>query len=121
MGFTIEHLPDSGITRIVVEGELDSKLAMNCASEALAARKDDEPVRLLVDVTHAQVPDTPVEIYNFPKRLLEAGLTLRDKVAVVYSQDAESHLFAETVGQSGSLAVVMFTSAQPAMDWLGAS
>ena len=42
------------------------------------------------------------------------------KVAVVLSQDAESVLFAETVGQTGSLAVVMFTSCQPAMDWLGA-
>lgn len=119
MQFTVMLDAAAHLVRCTVTGTIRVHRLESMAAEALTMARAHGCHASLIDITEATSGDSIMETFQFMTHLESLGLQRSDFVAVVYSQDASSHTFAETVARNrGWTNVRYFTSVVAAEAWL---
>ena len=119
MQFTIRFEKPAQWVRCTVTGTIRAPRLEAMGIEALAMGRAHGCHACLIDVTEAVAGDSLMETFQLMTHLDGLGLQRTDYVAVVYSTDAQSHTFAETVARNrGWTNVQYFTDCAAAEAWL---
>ena len=122
MQFTVRLDESVHLIRCRITGTIRVHRMEALAAEALAMARAHGCRASLLDVTDTTAGDSITETFQFMTHLDGIGFERSDCIAVVYSNDAASHKFAETVAQNhGWPNVRYFTDLATAEAWLRAA
>jgi hypothetical protein len=118
----VEHLNHGEeLVQATAKGVLDLVLVTQKATETLQEAALHSSKRFLIDDREASLALDTLQIYELPGTLERLGLSRGARVAVVYtvtSPTAHDFQFFETVAVNQGFHVKLFTSMEPAMEWL---
>jgi hypothetical protein len=107
------------LVKVIVEGKIQAQSTAEMAIEGIKLARENNCSKFLIDYTLAQVEDSIIDTHNFMANLEKLGITLKDKIAIVYSKDKEKHYFAETVAANrGWTNIKYFFEIDAATNWL---
>lgn len=121
MEWKIAHVKESGIILTVVTGTVTAKELETLTIEQLSLAKSLNVNRFLSEYKNTDRNISIAEIHDLPKVLTNAGQTIGDKFAIVYSPDspyAAMFEFFDTRCFNTALNNRVFTDYDVALQWL---
>ncbi len=120
-GWQSEYVAETGHVRVKASGTMNLDHIRRMSSETLAAGRQHDTHRSLIDVRDMAL-DLPVQtIKQLPNDLQELGMSARHRMALVYEQHSrragDISLFAVISSMSG-LNIKAFTEETQAVSWL---
>lgn len=101
-----------------VEGDFDSSTMNSMATDLAILSSEYRCTRLLMDLRNARMKLSMIDIYYVPKILLDIGVPLEFKRALVVSNLDEKYHFLELVSLNRAQRIRIFTDPESAINWL---
>jgi hypothetical protein len=123
MGWTVDHLEDPGVIRVVAEGPADRQQLRQLTRDAVAAGHRHRCARFLIDHRRTQLALGTAEIFDMPKRGEDAGFGVDLRIAMLIDPASPSRpdfeFYAIQCGNLGIHFLRLFFDEATALDWLG--
>jgi hypothetical protein len=123
MGWSVDHLQDPGVVRIVGEGVLDREQLRQLTRDAVTAGHQHRCARFLIDHRLTRLQLGTAEIFDMPRRGEDAGFGSGLRIAIVINEDSASRpdfeFYAIQCGNLGIHFLRLFFSPESALEWLG--
>ena len=121
MSWKIEFVKEDGILHLKAEGVMNIDLIKQMSSQAIGYAVEYGTNKYLVDLRKMVPEVSTMNIHDLPKILRDFGLTLRSRIAVLFSPSSEKKedfSFFETVSLNRGLQVRLFMDPDEALQWL---
>ena len=122
MGWTVEHLQDLDIVRVVADGEADRAALRALTRDAVAAGHRHRCARFLIDHRRTRLALGTTEIFDMPRRGEDAGFGTDLRIALLIDADGPSRpdveFYAIQCGNLGIHFLRLFFDQPAALDWL---
>jgi hypothetical protein len=119
MKWDVVYDKSKDIVEATVAGTVQVEQVAEMAAQIIKVARDADCHRCLIDYRLAKAGFSTLDAYGFMSGLAEMGAMRSDRVAIVYSQDAANHRFAETVSLNrGWTNIRYFSDIEDAMKWL---
>ena len=123
MGWTVDHLEDPGVIRVVAEGPADRQQLRQLTRDAVAAGHQHRCARFLIDHRRTQLALGTAEIFDMPKRGEDAGFGDDLRIGILIEPESPSRpdfeFYAIQCGNLGIHFLRLFFDEATALDWLG--
>lgn len=122
MGWTVDHLEDRDVVRVVAEGPADRNQLRELTRDAVAAGHRHRCARFLIDHRRTRLALGTAEIFDMPKRGEDAGFGSDLRIAILIGEDSPSRadfeFYAIQCGNLGIHFLRLFFDEAAALDWL---
>ena len=121
MTWNVKYLPDEKIALFEATGKMSSTDAAEQTKEAARLLKENETNLVLCDYSRVKTEIPVVDLYSFPQRFLELGLSQSMKAAMVLPETGhryEDYVFFENRMRNDGFNVKLFHDIQTAKEWL---
>ena len=118
MNSDIAYVPEFGVVKAKQVGELNNQTGMEIVQKATDIASKQKCGKILFDFTEMEVTAPILEIYHTPSLFIKMEIPHYFKLALVYSDDEESHKFWETVMRNSGFITRVFTEHSKALKWL---
>ena len=121
MEWETDYLEKDGIVRVKLSGVASWDESRKLTEEAVALGRSKDSYRFLLDNRNLENTLPTLQVDKLPDMLKQAGLTSRDRMALVYESSSplkETHKFFRNVAFLASLNVNLFTDIEEATAWL---
>lgn len=123
MAWTVEHLQDRGIVRVIAAGPADRADLRALTRDAVVAGHMNRCTRFLIDHRLTTLALGTTEIFDMPRRGEDAGFGSDLRIAILIDADgptrADFEFYAIQCGNLGIHFLRLFFDAEQAMEWLG--
>lgn len=122
MGWTVDHLEDRDVVRVVAEGPADRQQLRQLTRDAVAAGHRFGCARFLIDHRRTLLALGTAEIFDMPKRGEDAGFGDDLRIGILIAPDSPSRpdfeFYAIQCGNLGIHFLRLFFDERAALDWL---
>ena len=118
MDYSISIDEQSNIVFVDVEGEQTADEIFLVMTEAVNLGREKDCYKFLLDMQESTVVDSIWETFDFVKRIKDMGFVPTDRIACVYHQQSEKHMFAQVAAQNRGWVIVYNRDRSLAIDWL---
>ena len=118
MPYEIEYDATNDCMMCRMTGKVDLHLAQAFAVELIAQMTEHNCCCLLNDFREAEIAFSTLDLYEAPKLLLQAGVGLTIKRALVFKEASEDFAFFETVSVNQGQFVRTFRDFDEALAWI---
>lgn len=118
MPFEVRYDPETACIYAKVEGALDVPLLEQFAKEYVTSAKRHDCLRILTDMTKADVKLSTMEIYEIPDLVRRLGMDIACRRAFVVAADLADYSFFENISRNRSHDVAVFQDTAEAKQWL---
>ena len=121
MGFVISIPENKDYVLVRLQTDVSKELAMAFTRGATSLAKENDIMKILIDIRGFDSVSKVVEKYEFAYDAgLKLGLTPQWKVAMIRDEDKEDMQFFETVMRNAGFNYRMYTDEKEALTWLEA-
>ncbi len=121
MAWTITYSAGERVLTITTSGVLTPSALADMVRDALAEGRRRGVHRYLVDHRQVTLAVTTLDLYEWPKRMMELGVSHEDRVAIVIRENSAQRAdfdFAETRAFNAGFRHKTFTDPTVALRWL---
>jgi hypothetical protein len=122
MAWTVEHLTDRDVVRVVANGPADRAALRALTRDAVVAGHLHRCARFLIDHRRTTLVLGTTEIFDMPRRGEDAGFGGDLRIAILIDADgptrADFEFYAIQCGNLGIHFLRLFFDEESAMDWL---
>lgn len=118
MSYQIDYDPQQGVIFITVENLLNMARLTEIARQVAATSEAQQCLRILYDMSRAEIDVSMVDIYNSPQKMDEAHISRRTRRALVTPPGFDKGMFLETVTRNRGHNLRVFTDYDVAKEWL---
>jgi len=116
--FAVQYIPEEGIIRLQLQGEIDAQMLSMATSKLVEEIFRCNCDRLLMDHREAKVNISVSEIFNRPTIASKLGIPHSSRIAIIYSAREPDYRFVETVGRNRGFDVQVFSDIDEGIKWL---